>query len=531
VRSDCHPANLQSASISIRKVDCKPYLNAAGCGPPEFASDQEHESMATAVQTATNYQMYINGRWVASSELIDVINPATEEVFATTPAASNEQALEALEAARKAQISWGRITGVERGRVLRRWADLVSANRDLFARLIAMEVGKPLREAYGEVDFGNSWFRYYAEFDRRIEGEILPADRPDEQLWIVPQPAGVAVGIIAWNFPFAVAIRKIAPALIAGCSIVLKPHEDTPVSVLELMRLADEAGVPPGVCNVVTGTGATVGNALVRSDIPGVISFTGSVATGKAISRAAADNVTLVSLEMGGKAPFVVMDDCDIDAAVESAVFSRLLNCGQICIANERTYVHKRVADEFLTKFLARMKTVRVGNPLDEATQLGPKISRVELDKVAGYVDAAKQAGAKVILGGRKFEQKGEYERGYWFEPTVLTNVRQDMQIMKDEVFGPVLPVMEFDDFEEGLAYANDSKYGLAGYLFTNDMNKIMRAIRDMEVGELYINRGAGESIHGYHTGWKQSGIGGDDGKFGLEHYLRRKTVYLKYRG
>ncbi len=487
--------------------------------------------VATAVPPSSDYQMYVNGRWIDSKEKIEVVNPATEEIIATVPAGTTEQAADALEAARRAQRPWALLTGVERGRVLRRWADLVDQRRDLFARLIATEVGKPLKEAYAEVDFGNSWFRYYAEFDRRLEGEILPADRPNEQLWIVPQPAGVAVGIIAWNFPFAVAIRKIAPALIAGCSIVLKPHEDTPVSVLELMKLADEAGVPPGVCNVVTGTGETVGDALVRSPVPGVISFTGSVETGKIIARAAADNVTVVSLEMGGKAPFIVMDDCDLDAAVEAAVSSRLVNCGQICIANERTYVQKRIADEFLEKFVQRLKEVRVGNPLDESTELGPKVSHVELEKVDRFVRSALSAGANAITGGKRFDRQGRFERGYWYEPTVLTNVRQDMEIMQAEVFGPVLPVMEFQDFEEGLRYANDSRYGLAGYLFTNDMNKIMRAVRDLEVGELYINRGAGESIHGYHTGWKESGIGGDDGKYGLEHYLRRKTVYLKYKG
>lgn len=487
--------------------------------------------MSTTTTAATAYGMFINGRWVHSPETIEVLNPANEEVIGTVPAATSEQVQEALETARSAQVGWARLTGVERGRVLRRWADLVDQNRDHFARLLATEVGKPLAEAEGEVDFGNSWFRYYAEYDRRIEGEILPADKPNEQMWIVPQPAGVAVGIIAWNFPLAVAIRKIAPALIAGCSLVLKPHEDTPLTALELMKLADEAGLPPGVCNVVTGVGETVGDALVRSPIPGVISFTGSVETGKIISKAAADNVTLVSLEMGGKAPFVVMDDCDVDAAVDAAVFSRLLNCGQICIANERTYVQKNVASEFLEKFVARMKSVRVGDPLAEGTQLGPKVSRIELDKVARFVEDAKQSGATAVIGGKTFDRSGNYEKGYWYEPTVLTGVTQDMPIMRNEIFGPVIPVMEFDDFDEGLGYANDSNYGLAGYLFTNDMNKILRAVRDMEVGELYINRGAGESIHGYHTGWKQSGIGGDDGKFGLEHYLRRKTVYLKYHG
>jgi len=473
-------------------------------------------------------KMFINGGWVDGESTLDVLNPANEEVIGRVPVASHAQIQQALESAREAQRAWGRRTGVERGNVLRKWADLVERKRDDLARLLAQEVGKPLKEAYGEVDFGNSWFRYYAEFDRRIEGDLLPADRPNEQLWIFPQPVGVAVGIIAWNFPVAVAIRKIAPALIAGNSLVLKPHEETPLSALELAALANEAGVPPGVFNVVTGPGETVGDALVRSPITGVISFTGSVETGKAISRAAADNVTLVSLEMGGKAPFIVMDDCDLDAAVDTAVFSRFLNCGQICIANERTYVHRAVAEPFLERFVAKVKQMAVGDPLSEQTQLGPKVSRAELEKVERFVNEAVSAGARPVIGGKRLTGNG-YEKGYWYEPTVLTGVRQDMEIMQREIFGPVAPVLEFSDYEEGLRFANDSAYGLAGYLFTNDVNRIMRAIRDMEVGELYINRGPGESIHGYHTGWKQSGIGGDDGKYGLEHFLRRKTVYLRY--
>jgi lactaldehyde dehydrogenase/glycolaldehyde dehydrogenase len=474
-------------------------------------------------------KMYINGDWVAGSGTIEVLNPADEAVIGTVPVASVDQVQRALETARDAQRGWAGKTGVERGAVLRKWADLVDAKRDEFARLLAQEVGKPLKEAYGEVDFGNSWFRYYAEFDRRIEGDILPADRPDEQLWIVPQPVGVAVGIIAWNFPFAVAVRKIAPALIAGNSLVLKPHEETPLSALMLAELAEEAGVPPGVFNVVTGPGETVGDALVRSPIPGVISFTGSVETGKAIARVAADHVTTVSLELGGKAPFVVMDDCDLDEAVDTAIFSRFLNCGQICIANERTYVHSSIAGPFLERFVAKIKRLNVGNPLSEGTNIGPKFSRIELDKVARFVEEAITGGAKALTGG-KVLAGGDYDKGYWYEPTVLSGVRQDMAIMQREIFGPVVPVMEFSDFDEGLRLANDSRYGLAAYLFTNDVNRIMRAVRDLEVGELYINRGPGESIHGYHTGWKQSGIGGDDGKYGLEHFLRRKTVYLKYR-
>lgn len=476
------------------------------------------------------YGMYIAGKWVSGSETMTVLNPATEEAIATVPVASQEQVQQALEAAAQAQRSWARKTGVERGDVLRRWANLVERDKERLARLLSEEEGKPLSEARGEMDFGNSWFRYYAEFDRRIEGDIISADKPNEQLWIVPQPVGVVVGIIAWNYPSAVAIRKIAPALIAGNAIVLKPHEDTPLAALELAKLAEEAGVPPGVVNVVTGPGETVGDALVRSPIPRLITFTGSVETGKQIMRLAADNVTVVSLEMGGKAPFLVMDDCDLEAAVQTAVFSRFLNCGQVCISNERTYVQKRIAPRFLEMFTEQVKALRVGDPLATGTTVGPKVNKPELEKVERYVAEAQAQGATTLMGGRRLTD-GEYARGYWYAPTILTGVRQDMKIMQEEIFGPVIPVMEFEDFDEGLRLSNDSRYGLAAYLFTNDMNRIMQAVRDLECGELYINRGPGESIHAYHAGWKQSGIGGDDGKYGLEHYLQKKTVYLRYTG
>jgi lactaldehyde dehydrogenase/glycolaldehyde dehydrogenase len=476
------------------------------------------------------YGNYIGGKWVVGNEMMPVINPATEETIATVPVATAEQVQQALEAAQTAQKDWARRTGVERGNLLRKWADLVDRDQERLARRLTQEQGKPLTEARGEMAFGNTWFRYFAEFDRRIEGDIVISDRPNEQMWIVPQPVGVVVGIIPWNFPSAVAIRKIAPALIAGNAIVLKPHEDTPLAALELAKLAEEAGIPPGVVNILTGPGETVGEALVQSPIPRLISFTGSVETGKRISRVAADNVTIVSLEMGGKAPFIVMDDCDLDAAVQHALTTRFLNCGQVCTCNERTYVQKSIAGAFLERFVAAVSALKVGNPLDETVNIGPKVNRAELEKVERYVAQAKSQGAQALIGGERLSG-GDYARGYWFAPTVLTGARQEMPIMQEEVFGPVIPVMEFRDFEEGLRLANDSRYGLAAYLFTNDMNRILRAVRDMECGELYINRGIGESIHGYHAGWKQSGIGGDDGKYGLEHYLQRKTVYLRYEG
>jgi lactaldehyde dehydrogenase/glycolaldehyde dehydrogenase len=478
---------------------------------------------------ATTYQMYIDGQCRNGSKTMPVLSPSNEEAIAHVPVASEQDAREALESAARAQRAWSRLTGVERGNYLRRWADLIDRDRDRLARVISLEEGKPLSEALGEVDFGNSWFRYYAEFDRRIEGEILPADKPNEQIWITRSPVGVVVGIIPWNYPSAVAIRKIAPALICGNAIVLKPHEDTPLSALELAKLGHEAGLPPGVLNVVTGPGETVGEALVKSSIPRLISFTGSVPTGKRIMRNAAENVAMVSLEMGGKAPFIVMDDSDVEEAVKMAVASRFVNCGQVCICNERTYVHSKIAKDFTDAFVKKVQELKLGDPLEQGTVVGPKVKRGELEKVERYVYEACENGAKILTGGKR-PTGNSFGRGYWFEPTVLTDIRQDMRIMQEEVFGPVIPIMQFGDFEEAMTYANDSRYGLAAYLFTKDMNHVLRAVRDLECGELYINRGPGESIHGFHTGWKQSGIGGDDGKHGLDHYLQKKTVYIRYQ-
>jgi len=479
----------------------------------------------------TQYQMYINGKWISAVHTMPVLNPASEDTIASVPVASAQDVQRALESAARAQRSWGRLTGVERGAFLRRWYELVTKNRDRLAQIISLEEGKPLSEAAGEITFGTAgYLSYYAELGRSIAGDILAPDRPGEQIWIVPQPVGVVIGIIPWNYPSALAARKIAPALIAGNAIVLKPHEDTPLSALELAKLAEEAGLPAGVFNVITGPGETVGEALVKSPVPSLITFTGSVETGKSIMRNAADTVKKVSLEMGGKAPFIVMEDSDLDAAVETALFSRFVNCGQVCICNERTYVHKKIADQFVSKFLDGVRRLKLGNPLDPGVNLGPKVNRDELLKVERYVEEARQSGAQILTGGRRLTE-GPFSHGYWYEPTVIAGVQQSMKIMQEEIFGPVVPIMEFSDFDEALTLANDSRYGLAAFLFTNDMNRVLRAVRDMECGELYINRGPGESVHGFHTGWKQSGLGGDDGKYGLEQYLQRKTVYVKYQG
>ena len=475
--------------------------------------------------------MHIGGSWVTATETRPVINPADESVIAAVPEADAGHAERALEAARRAQREWSRKSGPERGAVLRAIADGIRARQEDLARLVVAEQGKTITEARGEVgDAATGFFDYYATFERAQVGSMFAPDETNEQLLVKSVPYGVVVGIIPWNYPAALFARKVAPAIMAGNSIVLKPHEDTPLAALALAGIVEEAGVLPGVVNVVTGAGRVVGDALVRHPITQMVSMTGSVRGGREILAAAAENITPVSLELGGKAPFIVLEDADLTAAVENAVDARFWNCGQVCTCNERTYVQRGVYDEFVERFVEAASSLRMGDPMRDDVQMGPKVNEPELDKVETLVNGAVEQGASVVLGGRRPQGK-EFERGYWFEPTVLTGATNDMDIVQREVFGPVLPIQPFDDFEEAIGFANDSRYGLSAYVFTSDLHKAMRAIDDIDFGEIYVNKIGPEQLQGFHTGYRLSGMGGDDGPYGYERYLRRKTVYLHYDG
>ena len=475
--------------------------------------------------------MYIGDSWVTASETRPVINPADESVIAAVPEADERHVGQALEAARVAQKAWARKTGVERGAVLRAVAAGIRVRREELARLVVAEQGKTITEARGEVgDAAAGFFDYYATFERAQVGTMFAPDETNEQLFVRSVPYGVVVGIIPWNYPAALFARKVAPAIMAGNTIVLKPHEDTPLSALALAGVLEEAGVPPGVVNVVTGAGRTVGDALVRHPITRMVSMTGSVRGGREILAAAAENITPVSLELGGKAPFIVLEDADITAAVENAVDARFWNCGQVCTCNERTYVQRGVYDDFVERFVEAASSLRMGDPTREDVQMGPKVNEPELDKVEALVRGAVEQGAEVVLGGGRPEGE-EFEKGYWFEPTVLTGTTNDMDIVQREVFGPVLPIQPFDDFDEVVGLANDSPYGLTAYMFTSDLHKAMRAIDDIDFGEIYVNKIGPEQLQGFHSGYRLSGMGGDDGPYGYERYLRRKTVYLHYDG
>jgi lactaldehyde dehydrogenase / glycolaldehyde dehydrogenase len=472
--------------------------------------------------------MFVGGSWIETAETRPVINPADESTVAEAPEGAASHVEAALEAARKAQRSWGRKSGVERGAALGAVADGIRARQEDLARLVVAEQGKTITEARGEIGGAAGFFDYFASFARAQVGSMFAPDGASEQLFIKSVPYGVVAAITPWNFPAAIFARKVAPAIMAGNAIVLKPHENTPLAALALAGIIEEAGVPSGVVNVVTGAGPVVGDALVRHPLTQMVTVTGSVRAGREILATAAENITPVSLELGGKAPFIVLEDADLDAAVENAVNARFWNCGQVCTCNERTYVHRDLYDEFVERFVEAAGSLRMGDPMREDVQMGPKVSEAELVKVESMVEEAVRQGASVALGGGRPEGE-EFERGYWFEPTVLTGATNDMDVVQNEVFGPVLPIQAFDDFEDVVDLANDSPYGLTAYVFTRDLNRALRAIDDIDFGEVYVNKIGPEQLQGFHTGYRLSGMGGDDGQYGYERYFRRKTVYLGY--
>ncbi|HZZ92399.1 MAG TPA: aldehyde dehydrogenase family protein [Usitatibacter sp.] len=463
-------------------------------------------------------------------ETTPVINPSTGRAIAQVPVATEEDAQAALEAARRAQPAWAALPPTERAACLRRVAQLVRADQDRLAHIISLEEGKPLRESRFEVEgWTAGFFDYFADFARAAHGELLPSDNRGEEVAIRKVPYGVCVGITPWNFPSAMVGRKVAPALMAGNTIVIKPSSTTPLSALALAEIFDRSGLPAGVVTVLTGPGGKLGDALVRNPITQLATLTGSVGAGRQVMAAAAETGAAVSLELGGKAPFIVMDDADIEVAARHALTARFQNNGQVCTCNERTYVHRRVFEQFVTRYVTLARQLKVGDPLDERTDLGPKVTREELEKVERMVARAREQGAEVLTGGRRAAVAG-FTGGFWYEPTVLVGVSNDMEIMQDEIFGPVSPIMAFDDFDEALALANDSRFGLSAYLFSSDARTIQRFAQECEFGELYVNKIGPEQLNGYHAGFRASGLLGDDGVHGLEKYSRRRTVYSSWR-
>jgi lactaldehyde dehydrogenase/glycolaldehyde dehydrogenase len=475
-----------------------------------------------------DYENYIGGEFVRalpSQERIAVINPATGETLGTVPESRPEEVDAALAAAEAAQEAWAGRPSTERAKILHEIASRIRERKDDLARTITEEQGKTLGLAQVEASFTADYFDYMAEWARRLEGEILESDRPGETILLFRHPVGVVAGILPWNFPFFLIARKAAPALITGNTIVIKPSEETPLNAGKFCELLADTGLPPGVINIVHGRGATVGKALSSSKRAGLISFTGSVDTGSKIMAAAAANITRVNLELGGKAPAIVMADADLDLAVKAVQASRILNSGQVCNCAERVYVQARIVPAFTEMLADSMQKVHFGNPLeDESVDYGPLINENAFRKVDRLVNSAVKEGASVVTGG----QRGAGEGGFYYQPTVLSGCRQEMEITRTEIFGPVVPIIAFDDLDQAIHYANDSDYGLTSSIYTRDLNVALKACRQIRFGETYINRENFEAMQGFHAGWRKSGIGGADGKHGLYEFTQTHVVYLQ---
>jgi lactaldehyde dehydrogenase / glycolaldehyde dehydrogenase len=476
------------------------------------------------------HQLYINGRFVNSQaeETIDILNPATEAVISKIPKATENEVDQAVEGAAAAQKDWEQTPAIERAKIVRQLGDELEKRKDTFVSLLQEEQGKNYELATGEVDMAIDFFRYTSEWARRIEGEIVPSDRPNENIFIYKKPIGVVAGIVPWNFPVFILARKVAQALTAGCTLVLKPSQQTPNTAYAFTKMVDELGiVPNGVYQYVTGTGSSLGNQLASHNKVDMISITGSVTAGTKVMEAAAQNITKVNLELGGKAPAIITENADIDLAVEQVKASRLLNNGQTCTNAERVYVHESIAEDFTEKLKHAFEQVSYGNPAeDHDVELGPLVSKDRLETVEKMVAAAQEEGAACIIGGRR----AKADSGYFYEPTILTSVQQNSSIIQEEIFGPVVPIVTFTSLEEAIEMGNDTDYGLSSSVYTEDIHEAMKVINELKFGETYVNRENMEAVQGYHAGIRKSGLGGTDGKHGVEDYLVTQTVYMQYK-
>ncbi|OOF67963.1 aldehyde dehydrogenase [Rodentibacter caecimuris] len=474
-----------------------------------------------------NYQMYINGEFTPASDgqYFDVYNPATEEVISSVARASHIDVIRAIEAAESAQASWERLSAVQRGQYLRLIAQGIREKADSIAYTISEEMGKTLALALIEVNFTADYLDYMAEWARRYEGEIIQSDRPNEHIFLYKKAIGVTTGILPWNFPFFLIARKAAPALVTGNTIVVKPSEESPNNAVMFAEIAHQVGLPKGVFNLVTGFGYDIGSELSSNEKIGMVSFTGSQQTGQKVMEAAAKNIIKVNLELGGKAPAIVLDDADLELAATAVVNSRIINSGQVCNCAERIYVHESIKQAFLAKLIEKMQSIRYGNPLlQKEVDMGPLINQKGLIKVQRIVEQAVQQGANIVMGGKTVAGKG-----YYFEPTIIDNVDNTMTIMRSEIFGPVIPIATFSTLDEVIDLANDCEYGLTSSVYTQNINKAMKIISRLKFGETYVNRENFEAMQGYHAGWRKSGLGGADGKHGLEEYLQTQVVYLQF--
>ncbi len=469
-------------------------------------------------------QCYVDGEWVEAADgaRITVTDPATGEVLGSVPAMGREDVRRAIDAADRAFRDWRARTGKERAALLRRWYELVMENADDLAYIMTREQGKPLAEARGEIVYGAAFIEWFAEEAKRVYGDIVPTPQRGRRILVLKQPVGVAAAITPWNFPNAMITRKCAPGLAVGCTIVARPASATPFSALALAVLAERAGLPPGVFNVVTGPAGPIGDELCENEKVRKLSFTGSTEVGRLLLKKCADTVKRVSMELGGHAPFIVFDDADLDAAVQGALACKFRNAGQTCVCANRIYVQAGVFDAFAEKFAGAVARMKVGPGTEPDVQIGPLIDERALEKVEAHVRDAVEKGARVITGGRRHPRGGLF-----YEPTVVGPCTREMRITTEETFGPVAPLYRFETEEEAVALANDSPYGLAGYFYARDLGRVMRVAEALEVGIVGVNTGIISTEVAPFGGVKQSGLGREGSKYGIDEYVEIKYVAL----
>lgn len=457
----------------------------------------------------------IGGEWFGAENEIAVTDPATGETVGRVPDMGREEAEAAVAAAHAALPEWSVKTAGERSKILRRWFDLMMANQDDLAMILTREQGKPLAEAKGEIAYGASYIEWFAEEAKRINGEILPGLTADQRIHVIRQPIGVCAAITPWNFPNAMITRKIAPALATGCTFVIRPASKTPLSALAIVELAEQAGVPAGVINIVTGSSRPIGEVFTQDKRVRKFSFTGSTEVGRQLMAQCASTVKKVSLELGGNAPFIVLDDADIDAAVQGAIASKFRNAGQTCVCTNRFYVQNGVYNEFVEKLAAETAKLKVGNGCAPDTDVGPLINKDAVEKVHELIQNAKSKGGKLLCGG--------ISDGLFMQPAVIAEAAQNMRFAQEEIFGPLAPVFRFEHDEEAVQFANDTDFGLAAYLYGRDIGRLTRTGEALEYGIVGINTGAISNAAAPFGGIKQSGIGREGSRFGIDDYVELK--------
>jgi len=468
---------------------------------------------------------FFNGHFVepASDALIAVYNPATATVVGHVSAATADEAIAAVDAAAVAQKTWGKLTSIERAEHLRAFADALDACAEAIGTALASESGKSVSDASNEARYAAQITRYHAEWARRIEGEIIPSDTPDENLFLQREPIGVVACLIPFNYPVYTLLRKIAPALIAGNTVVVRPSNNTPLSAFAIARAVVKAGIPAGVINILTMDHTTAASVCTHKAV-GLITLTGSVNAGRIVLDYCKANIAKPSLELGGKTPAIIEADADLETAANAIVASKTTHCGQLCTAVERVYVHEAVYDRFLALLKARISAVKFGDRAQDPSLMGPLVNASAQKTIHAMVERAVAAGAVLESGGVLPDGPGHF-----YPPTLLSGCRQDMEIIQEEIFGPVLPVLKYRDIDEALAMANDHQFGLSSVLYTENYRTAMKVANAIEAGELYVNRTPADPYQGFHAGWKRSGLGGDDGKHGMLEFTQTRLVVMKY--